>query len=165
MKSTILNIPTVRYFTAVVIVLLLPVFYILFNVATLRYIYFPNSHIYAATACLLLLAVSLVLYSRLISIASLAVVLLLGSWTIQNIAFSTYYLWLPSLKTDKWQPLSFGESLREVIFGGEIVGRDALYWLVVLIPLGVCTLLLWMSGKMSNASNQSPNSTPRSGTN
>lgn len=165
MKSTILNISVAKYCIAGVIILLLPMFYIFFNIATPRYIYFPHFHIYAATACLLLLALSLIFYPRYISIVSATAILLLSSWAIQNVVFSTYYLWLPSLKSEKWQPLLFWESLTTAILGGEANGVDPSYWLVVVIPLGVCVFLLLLSGKINKASNQPLNSMPRNGAN
>jgi len=137
-----------RYVLATLITISLPVFYILFNVGTPRYILLPKLHIYGTTTGLFLLALSLVFYIQFIKNVSVGVLLLLSSWTVQNIGVATYGFWNPSLKTDSWQPLPFWEAFWMGF------GPDSEYWLIVLIPALLCVLLVRESDSVVVAHNK-----------
>lgn len=109
-----------RYFISGLIIIFLPLFYILFNTATPRYIYFPNLHIYGATISFLVIAISLIFIPKLLRAASIIALTLLSSWLIQNIGFSMYY-------------------------SKNLIESNFLYWFTAIVPIGVCIFIYWYS--------------------
>jgi hypothetical protein len=143
-RAALVGNRTIRLLIAGLLLAYVPLFYVLLNAATPRYIHFPHLHIYGGTLSLLAVALTLALAVRWLHLVSGFSIVILVSWLVQNVALSTLYMWDPTLRADRWQPLPFLEALRSVLFGG-----GPFYWLFVLLPLAACVVLL-LSSETSN---------------